>query len=319
MLRDSYSLRVSILENCQYRCGYCLPGTVKPFAHKPTWLTPTHYETLAFALAHLPISKVRFTGGEPLLRKDLCEIVATFRRAMPEATLTLTTNAQHLEMKALQLKEAGISRLNVHVDSLKPDVYKKAMGDGDVDAVLDALPKLREHFTELKINVVLQKGINDDELCNFIEFSHRTRIEVRFIELMNTGSAKSFVREHFLSGADAIAILAERYSFNKIQRRHASDPAQLFTVAQTGVTFGLIASDTQPFCADCDRLRLTASGELRGCLYQPSGVDLASLIKAGVSGEEVRKAIDRAVFGKRSFHPLVSGSAHSFSMAEIGG
>jgi cyclic pyranopterin phosphate synthase len=274
---------------------------------------------LVQALSGLPITKVRFTGGEPLLRTDLCAIIKAFSDEMPQAALSITTNAQHLAKQTDALLEAGISRVNVHIDSLDPTLYKKVMGDGDVNAILAVLPQIKRDFKEVKINVVIQKGVNDNELCDFIDFSMNSGIEVRFIELMNTGSARNYVRDHFLEGAKALEIIAQRYQFRKISRRHRSDPAALFSIENTNTTFGLIASDTQPFCADCNRLRLTAEGELRGCLYQPSGVDLASLIRASATGQELRDAVDLAVKGKRSFHPLVAGPKYSFSMAEIGG
>jgi cyclic pyranopterin phosphate synthase len=316
---QSFSLRVSVLENCQYRCSYCLPGTVKPFAHKPSWLKPDEYRVLAGALAQLPITKIRFTGGEPLLRRDLAEIVAAFKEAHPKALLSVTTNAERLMQQADGLLKAGISAVNIHIDSLNPVTYKKTMGDGDVKAILAYLPEAKRHFDEVKINVVIQKGVNDQELCDFLDFSVQSGIEVRFIELMNTGSARNYVKDHFLSGAEAIKIIEARFAVRKLPRRHASDPAALFELEHEKRSFGLIASDTQPFCDDCNRLRINALGELRGCLYQPSGVNLASLIRNKVTSEELNHAIDTAVKGKRSFHPLVSGPKYSFSMAEIGG
>lgn len=316
---QSFSLRVSILENCQYRCSYCLPGTVKPFAHKPSWLKPHEYREIGKALSHLPITKIRFTGGEPLLRRDLCEIIEIFRDAFPRATLAITTNGEHLATKFEALASAGISRVNVHIDSLNAAIYKRAMGNGDLAKILALLPTLKQAFEEVKINAVLQKGINDNELDDFIAFSIASGIEVRFIELMNTGSARAFVEEHFLDGAEAIRIIEKSYTIKPLMRRNPSDPSALFAIEGSNTTFGLIASDTQPFCADCNRLRLNAEGQLRGCLYQPSGLDLATLLRTQTKGEEMKNAIDMAVHGKRSFHPLIDRSHYSFSMAEIGG
>lgn len=315
----SYSLRVSVLENCQYRCSYCLPGSVKPFAHKPNWLKRKDYASIANALASFPIRKVRFTGGEPLLRSDLCEIVSAFRASLPGAKLSLTTNAQHLQKAAEGLLDSGITSINVHIDTLVGSKYKNVMGNGDLDSILPSLFEIKPRLEELKINVVLQNGVNDDELVSFIAFSKEHKIEVRFIELMNTGSARDYVSKHFLSGKSALAILSRHYQLREIPRRHRSDPAALFEIPDLGIRFGLIASDTQPFCSACDRLRLTAEGTLKGCLYAPSGVPLAALVKAGASSEQMTKAIEQAIAGKKSFHPLVAGSEHNFSMAEIGG
>jgi len=319
MTNRSYSLRVSVLENCQYRCSYCLPGSVKPFAHKPNWLKPGDYTSISRALSSFPIHKVRFTGGEPLLRPDLCEVVSAFRESLPFAKLSLTTNAQHLHRAADRLLASGISSINVHIDTLDSSKYRHVMGNGDLDAIIPFLFEIRPRLDELKINVVLQNGVNDDELHSFIEFSYQHGIEVRFIELMNTGSARDYVAKHFLSGKDALAILRQRYQLREIPRRHRSDPAALFEIPDLGIRFGLIASDTQPFCSACDRLRLTAEGVLKGCLYAPSGVPLATLLQSGASSDQMKKGIEQAIAGKKSFHPLVAGSEHTFSMAEIGG
>lgn len=315
----SYSLRVSVLENCQYRCSYCLPGSVKPFAHKPSWLKPNDYASIARVLASFPIRKVRFTGGEPLLRPDLCEIVSAFRSHLPFAKLSLTTNAQHLHKAADQLLASGITSVNVHIDTLNPSKYKSVMGNGDLDEILPSIFAISPQLEELKVNVVLQNGVNSDELHSFVEFSQKHDIEVRFIELMNTGSARDYVSKHFLSGKDALDILSRHYSLREIPRRHKSDPAALFEIPDLKIRFGLIASDTQPFCSACDRLRLTAEGTLKGCLYAPTGVPLATLLQSGASSEQMKNAIEQAIAGKKSFHPLVFGSEHTFSMAEIGG
>jgi len=316
---QNYSLRVSVLENCQYQCPYCLPGSVKPFAHKPNWLKPNEYASIAQALALYPINKIRFTGGEPLLRPDLCDIISAFHEAFRLVPLSVTTNGQLLHKKIDALLTSGLSKINLHIDTLDPVKYKRVMGNGDLAAILALLPEVKKRVQELKINVVLQKRVNDEELASFIEFSAQNQIEVRFIELMNTGSARQYVSQHFLKGSDAIEIIKRSFHVQKIPRRHPSDPAALFEIPNLKVRFGLIASDTEPFCSDCNRLRLNAEGSLRGCLYAPSGISLATLIRGGVSSEQLKKTIDMAVAGKRSFHPLLAGSEHAFSMAEIGG
>lgn len=193
------------------------------------------------------------------------------------------------------------------------------MGNGDIESLLHFLPEIKSSLSELKINVVLQKGVNDDELTDFIAFSLQSGIEIRFIELMNTGSAKAYVYKTFLSGAAAIDILRKRFDIKAIGRRKASDPASLYEIPSYNLKFGLIASDTQPFCENCNRLRLNAQGELRGCLYQPNGVALGSMLRKEASTHDLKEAIQTAVAGKRSFHPTASASKYEFSMAEIGG
>lgn len=317
-MQQRYALRVSLLENCQYRCPYCLPGSVKRFTQKPSWLSVDEYARLASAFSDLAITKLRFTGGEPLLRQDLADIVAAFRKSMPLTTLSLTTNAQYLPERFDELRKAGISRINVHIDSLDAAKYKRIMGNGDLAAILGALPAFKAALDELKINVVLQKGINDDELSDFITYSEQTGIEVRFIEQMNTGSAPEHVKNTFLSGQDAILLIRKHHEVRHLGRRHLSDPADCYAIG--AVTFGLIASDTQPFCSACNRLRLDAQGGLRGCLYQGEGLALGAMMRNGASEPQLREALMGAVQSKRSFHPVVGvASQRPFSMAEIGG
>jgi cyclic pyranopterin phosphate synthase len=295
-----------------------LPGSLKRFARKPSWLGVDEYARIALAFSDLAITKLRFTGGEPLLRQDLAAIVGVFREHMPHTALSLTTNGQYLPASFDDLRKAGISRINVHIDSLDPVKYKRIMGNGDLSCILAALPAMKAALDELKINVVLQKGVNDDELPHFIAYSQRTGIEVRFIEQMNTGSAPEHVKSTFLPGRDAIDIIKKHYAVRHLGRRHFSDPADLYAIDQTA--FGLIASDTQPFCSACNRLRLDAQGGLRGCLYQGDGIGLGAMMRAGASDLELREAVMGAVANKRSYHPIVGlASQRPFSMAEIGG
>lgn len=316
---SSFSLRVSVLEQCQYNCPYCLPGTVRPYTHRPSWLTGAEYRDIAKMLSHFPVTKVRFTGGEPLIRPNLPDIIRAFRDELPGATLAITTNGQLLEQKWQALVQSGVSRLNVHIDSLNSQKYRKVMGNGDVDKIVALVLQLRPHFEEVKINLVLQKGINDDELCDFLLFSARHKIEVRFIELMDTGSAADYVKSTFLEGADAVRIIERTYAVTPAPRKHVSDAASLYNVPDLGISFGLIASDTQPFCDNCNRIRLTAQGELRGCLYEPRGLPLGALLREGNSISQLLDRVNNAVLGKRSFHPLTAREKYSFSMAEIGG
>ncbi len=311
------TLRVSLLDRCQYQCPYCKPGSIDPFFSRDVLLRPADYARLAPLFVEAGVRKVRFTGGEPLLRRDLAEVVAAFAAASPALDLALTTNGQLLPERVADLAAAGLARATVHVDSLRPDRYRALMGPGDVAAVLDGALAARGALAEVKLNAVVQRGKNDDEILDFVDYSARHGIEVRFIELMNTGSAVDYTREVFFSGREIVDVVRRAYGATPAPRRHASDPAALYTTDH-GVTFGVIASDTEPFCAACDRLRLTADGDLRGCLYQGSGEPLRELVASG-NDEELRAAVRRAVLGKRSFHPTVAPRRLLFSMARTGG
>ena len=321
----AYSLRVSLLEQCQLSCRYCMPGSVRPYTANHRWLRAAQYARLASYFTAYGVNKLRFTGGEPLLRPDVAEIVSAWRLGMPDADLALTTNGERLGALAMPLAEAGLNRVTVHLDTLRPERYLSLMGPGHPEQVLEGVVTAKKFFHEVKLNVVVQKGMNEDEISDFLALSARLGVEVRFIELMNTGSAQSYVEETFVSGEQILSRVQLSHKIHPRERRLKSDPAMLFEARPYGqaevepVVFGLIASDTQPFCADCDRLRLTAEGSLRGCLYAPSGPDLGQLLRDNASDEMIATTIEKGLDTKRSHHPLVDRARTPFSMADIGG
>jgi cyclic pyranopterin phosphate synthase len=309
-----FSLRVSLLEQCNFRCGYCLPGSVTKATEKQRWLSPAEYLRVARLFRARGVTKVRFTGGEPLLRPDVADVVAAFKEAMPDADLALTTNGQHLSSKVELLAAAGLRRVTVHIDTLREDRYAALMGDSAPSTVLAAAAAARARIGDVKINMVVQRGLNDDELEDFLLLSRRSGFEVRFIELMNTGSAEAFVKRTFIAGSEIV----ERLQGERIARRHESDPAALYRTPD-GTVFGVIASDTEPFCDACDRLRLTADGRVRGCLYEAGGVPLGLALRTGATDETLAALLDAAIADKRSHHPLRAPRRQPFSMADIGG
>jgi cyclic pyranopterin phosphate synthase len=260
------------------------------------------------------VTKVRITGGEPLARADVVDVVAAWKEAIPQADLALTTNGQRLSLHLDALVGAGLRRVTVHLDTLRADRYGALMGPGSPEAILDACAQARARLDEVKLNVVVQKGKNDDELEDFLALSARTGLEVRFIELMNTGSADDYTREVFMSGRDVVTQLGGE----PVPRRAPSDPAALYR-SKDGVVFGVIASDTEPFCSACDRMRLTADGRLRGCLYQADGIPLGAALKSGASDETLQALLDAGLEDKRSWHPLAAPHRKPFSMADVGG
>jgi cyclic pyranopterin phosphate synthase len=309
-----YSLRVSVLEQCPFHCPYCAPGSVTPPTDKARWLDAAAYARLGRLFRARGVTKVRITGGEPLARPDVVAIVAAWKEAMPDADLALTTNGQRLAQHVDALANAGLRRVTVHIDSLRDDRYRALMGDSSPSTILEAAHHARAKLAEVKLNVVIQRGKNDDEIADFLALSARTGFEVRFIELMSTGSADEYARHVFVSGAEIV----ERAEGSALARRHASDPAALYR-SNSGVVFGVIASDTEPFCSACDRLRLTADGRLRGCLYQSGGVPVGAALKSGASDETLGALLDAGLDDKRSWHPLVAPHRVPFSMADVGG
>ncbi|MBK7859812.1 MAG: radical SAM protein [Archangiaceae bacterium] len=309
-----WTLRLNLLEQCQYRCGYCRPQALRAATPNSAWLTPAEYARLGVLFHAAGVEKVRLTGGEPLLRDDVEEIVRALKRGCPSFTVALTTNGQRLGARLEGLARAGLDRATVHVDSLRAERYRALMGDGDVAEVLAGLEAAHALLGRAKLNVVVQRGGNEDELLDFLAYSRVTGVEVRFIELMNTGSARDYVREAFVPGAE---ILERAGAVARVPRRSPSDPAALYRTAD-GLVFGLIASDTQPFCAHCNRLRLMPDGRLAGCLYQGAAAPLGAALRAGATDAELAAIVAAAVRGKRSFHPSTERRA-AFSMSEAGG
>lgn len=315
--RSRFALRVSVLDACNLRCTYCAPGALSQPMRSTQWLTAAEHAMLAPHFAAVGVDKVRFTGGEPLLRPDLVDVVVAWRAALPGAELALTTNGTQLVEQAAALHAAGISSVTVHLDTLRRDRYPSLMGTrGSPEQALEGVAVAVRLFAEVKLNVVLQRGKNDDELADFLAWSKRTGVQVRFIELMRTGSANNVVDDVFMSGAEAV----RRLSARPVGRRHPSDPAALFVADNVadGVVFGVIASDTAPFCGACNRLRLTADGRLRGCLYESGGVGLGVALRDDRVGD-VAGLVFAGVAGKRSFHPSTAEERAPFSMADVGG
>jgi len=314
-----YTLRVSVLEQCQLRCSYCLPLGSRTLLRKNHWLSLSQYDKIARAMKPLSIDKVRFTGGEPLLRRDLPAIIEVFSRVFVNQTLAVTTNGQHFCDMKNDLIQAGLTAVTFHLDTLKKERYRSVMGNGDVMTVQQAIDQALKASLNVKLNVVVQKGINDDELIDFLTMSKITGVKVRFIELMNTGSATDFVKRSFLSGAAILKKIGEFTEVVSVDRPHKSSPAEEFLAKDLATRFGLIASDTRPFCTNCNRLRLTADGRLRTCLYEPLG----HALKCGAidlpDDDELVRNIALIVAQKTSFHPALKKSVPSFSMSEIGG
>ncbi|HXW53331.1 MAG TPA: radical SAM protein, partial [Myxococcota bacterium] len=305
----AYTLRVSVLEQCQLRCNYCLPEGNLLHGKKHDWLTIAQYQTIAHALKPLEVEKVRFTGGEPLLRSDLHEIMHVFRKCLGNSQIALTTNGLRFSHCMRDLISAGLDQVTFHLDTLREDRYEGLMGKGTVRTVLENIDKAVLSNLTVKINVVVQKNVNDDELVDFLLLSQSMPVKVRFIELMNTGSAKTYVKDVFVSGQEILKKIEAHSKVIPLGRPKKSSPAETYLAEKLGVKFGLIASDTQPFCANCNRLRLSADGRLRTCLYEPFGQKLSASV-----GDKLSEEISAIVARKTSFHPLIRKNRQDFSM-----
>ncbi len=289
--RPLASLRLSVTDRCNLRCRYCMPEDDYVWLPRAAILTFEELERLVRIFAGLGVHKVRLTGGEPLLRHDLPTLVRLIA-GHPEVTdLAMTTNGLLLAKHAADLRAAGLRRVTVSLDTLRPErmlAFAKSARHADV---LEGIAAARAAgFATLKLNTVVIRGFNDDELADLIEFARSRDAEVRFIEYMDVGGATRWTMDQVVSQREILEVLGRRYGPIEPLRDDARAPAERFRLPD-GATFGIIASTTAPFCRTCDRSRLTADGTWLLCLYAAQGVDLREPLRGGATDDELATLI----------------------------
>jgi cyclic pyranopterin phosphate synthase len=296
--RPLRSLRLSVTDRCNLRCKYCMPEEEYTWLPRETLLSFEEMYLLTDLFTELGVDKVRLTGGEPLLRKDLPTLIAMLLKNHRITDLALTTNGILLADQAQGLYEAGLHRITISLDTLKPDRFQRLTRRDTHGKVLEGIEAAaRLNMKGLKLDTVAMRGFNDDELVDLIEYGKRFGAEVRFIEYMDVGGATEWSLDKVLSRADILQALTQHYGAINPIVEESSAPAQRFRLPD-GATFGIIPSTTTPFCATCDRSRLTADGMWYLCLYAKEGVDLRQPLRAGRSREDIKSVI-RAVWEKR--------------------
>lgn len=296
--RPLKSLRLSVTDRCNLRCKYCMPEEDYAWLPRETLLTFEEIYALTDVFTALGVDKVRITGGEPLLRRNLPTLIRMLRDNRRIKDIALTTNGILLADQAEVLHDAGLHRITVSLDTLKPDRFR-ALTRRDTHAqVLEGIEAvLRLGFTGLKLDTVAMRGFNDDELVALIDFGKKVSGEVRFIEYMDVGGATHWSLDKVLSRAAILETLGRAYGRIEPIVEESSAPAQRFALPD-GTTFGIIPSTTTPFCATCDRSRLTADGLWYLCLYAKDGLDLRRPLRDGASIEEL-SALIRSVWQAR--------------------
>src|SRR5881409_3069640 len=296
--RPLASLRLSVTDRCNLRCRYCMPEDDLAWLPRTSILTFEEIERLTGVFASLGVHKVRLTGGEPLLRHDLSTLVAMIARNPRIRDLAITTNGLLLGKHAAELRAAGLQRVTVSLDTLRPErmlAFAKSARHADV---LEGIAAARAAgFATLKLNTVVIRGFNDDELADLIEFARSRDAEVRFIEYMDVGGATRWTMDQVVSQREILDVLGRRYGPIEPLRDDARAPAERFRLPD-GATFGIIASTTAPFCRTCDRSRLTADGTWLLCLYAAQGVDLRGPLRAGASDQELAAIVAAAWRGR---------------------
>jgi cyclic pyranopterin phosphate synthase len=289
--RPLRNLRVSVTDRCNLRCQYCMPEEDYVWLPREEILHFEEIGALVDVFMDLGVDKIRLTGGEPLLRRDLPRLIRLLAAKPRLRDLAITTNGVLLGEQARALKEAGLHRVTVSLDTLRADRFAALTRRQTHAQVLEGITAVtRGGFTETKLDTVVMRGVNDDELVDLIEFGKRVSAEVRFIEYMDVGGATRWSMGQVVSRKEMLAILESRYGRIEPVIEQTTAPADRYRLPDATV-FGIISSTTAPFCAECDRSRLTADGMWYLCLYALQGTDLRGPLRRGAKGEELAALI----------------------------
>ena len=289
--RPLRNLRVSVTDRCNLRCEYCMPEDDYVWLPREDVLHFEETSALVEVFLSLGVDKVRLTGGEPLLRRDAPALVRMLSQKAGLRDLALTTNGVLLADQIDALHAAGLGRITVSLDTLRRDRFVSLTRFDQLEAVRAGIAAAFRVYGQLKIDTVVIRGVNDDELVDLIEFGRSVNAEVRFIEYMDVGGASRWSPARVVSRDDILATLTRRYgAIAAVSEPGSSAPAERFALPD-GTTFGIIASTTEPFCASCDRSRLTADGMWYLCLYATHGIDLRAPLRQGASPDELRQLI----------------------------
>jgi cyclic pyranopterin phosphate synthase len=341
-LKDSYNrpirdLRVSLTDRCNFRCFYCLPHGEPPIAPKEEMLSYEEIEYACDIFVELGIEKIRLTGGEPMMRRDIEQIIFKLAQLKESGTqaqhaegvrtglrdLALTTNGYFLPHRAHSLKEAGLDRITISLDSLKRDVFKQMTGVDVLDRVLEGIAAAKEAGLDpIKINAVIVRGHNEDEVADFAAFARAHDVQMRFIEFMPLDSGHDWSREDVVSGREIRARIEERFPLAPLKVPRGSETSSRYRFADGAPgEIGIIAPVTEPFCGACSRIRLTADGQIRTCLFSTVEHSLRDVIRDGASRGQIIEFIESVVMKKEPRHFINDPGfvVPSRSMSFIGG
>jgi GTP 3',8-cyclase len=284
--RPLKNLRLSVTDRCNLRCSYCMPEAEYVWLPRQDLLQFEEMSALVDVFARAGVDKIRITGGEPLLRRDLPQLVEMIARKPGIRDLALTTNGVALADHAKVLAEAGLHRITVSLDTLKPDRFQALTRFDVLPQVLAGIEEARRHFSDIKLDAVIIRGTNDEELVPLLEYAKGIGAELRFIEYMDVGGATQWSHDRVLSRQQMLTQLGRQYGPIAAIVETSSAPADRFGLPD-GTVFGIISSTTDPFCRSCDRSRVTADGMWYRCLYATSGTDLRSPLRTGMSQDEL--------------------------------
>jgi len=296
-------LRISVTDRCNLRCVYCMPDVGMTFLPHNALLSFDEIVRVATVAASLGVSALRLTGGEPLVRKGLVSLVARLSD-LGFRDLSLTTNGMLLTPLAASLADAGLTRVNISCDSLRVDRFNSIRRRGDLKTVLASMDAAEAAgLAPLKVNVVILRGVNDDEILDFAAFARETGRVVRFIEFMPLDAQGQWDKSQLVAGHEIYEQVSQRWSLEAIEAG-GSAPAERFRFADGLGEIGLISSVTQPFCRTCNRLRLTSDGAFRNCLFSDDELSVRDLIRGGGGDDEIAELLRRSVWAKFPGHAI---------------
>jgi GTP 3',8-cyclase len=329
MLLDSYNrvhsyLRISLTDKCNLRCFYCMPKEDHPFTPASHLMTPSEIEIIAREFINLGVKKIRLTGGEPLLRKDAHEIIDSLSQFPVE--LSLTTNGSHLHHYQNEIETKKIKFINISLDTLQKERFLRITRRDSFDQIWENIQMLLQYGLEPTLNMVVMKGVNDDEILNFIELSRSIPFHIRFIEFMPfTGNGWNSSQVYPLK--EILSTIEEKYSIQKIQDK-PHDTAKNYQVIGFTGTFAIISTITAPFCGTCNRMRLTADGKMKNCLFSKNEMDLLGTLRSGGNLVDLMSIIKKSLSEKayerggqflQDFEKMEPSSIQNRSMINIGG
>ena len=292
--RPMRDLRISVTDRCNFRCTYCMPFDEYTWIARQEVLSFEEIERVARIFLQFGIQKIRLTGGEPLVRKDLHRLIGRLTAIKGLGDLSLTTNGALLAEQAEALYGAGLRRINISIDSLRPERFTALTKRGNLEDVLKGLFAAKKvGMSPIKINAVVIRGTNEDEIIDLVEFARTNGFEMRFIEYMDVGNANAWSLEKTVTKKEILETVHARFPVREIGRANGSAPAVDYEFLDGAGEIGIIGSVTEPFCSSCTRVRLTADGKLVTCLFAESGFDLKGLLRSGATDEQLAEQVSK--------------------------
>ena len=305
MGRTIVNLRISVTDRCNFRCTYCMPADNVEFMDRSNLLSFEEIQRVAQIVSRMGINRLRLTGGEPLMRKNLPVLIKMLNEVDGIDDIAMTTNAYFLKDQAQSLKDAGLKRLNVSLDALDPEKFRDVNRRDCLQSVLDGLDTARKvGFKSIKINAVAVRNFSETEIMSLIEMGRSDGFEVRFIEFMPLDSDKVWERDKVLFGHEIVNMIKDNYELVPIDNSLEIGPASEYNFADGKGKIGIITAVSNPFCDHCNRIRMTADGKLRTCLFSTEETNLKELIRSGATDKTIIETLKQAVLVKEPGHKI---------------